>query len=169
MNRLQQKFLSLVVALGLAFSVSSAPAVALTFGQTSMKSGSATYYGKGSWNIDQSNGTRYKVAGSSRKSSAGGNSAYWKASLQASAGFCVTGAGGPHGSVSVSCHLDYHNYSSLEGTRFNSSAWKASTKYKNVQANSKTASAGMQVCEDVRFWFDPCSSTSWTNGIQYRR
>lgn len=142
----------------------SAEAVTLNFGQTHVAHDGSTYYAKGYWTIDQGNGTRYKVAGMTKKTSSGGNSGYWYAPLQASSGFCISGAN----NVSVTCQLEYYGYGALQGTLFNSSYWNSSTRYKAVQANSKTASAGAQSCVDVRFWIDPCSAISWTNGIQYR-
>lgn len=161
----RRRFLGLAAVLLLLFG-SIPTASALSFTTMSLKSGSTTMYGTGSWNIDRSNGTQYRVNGKTRKTSAGGNSAYWNADLQASSGFCISSWGGD---VSVSCHLEYYGYGNLQGTRFNSSSWRSSIKYKPVQANSKTASAGLKVCEDVRFWFDPCSPVGWTNGIQYRK
>lgn len=151
-------------ALATAWVAPHSNAVTLRFGETSVKQGGATYYAKGSWTISQSNGTRYQVAGTTRKTVAGGNSGYWAAPLQSSAGLCITGVK----DVSVSCHLEYYGFGELQGTRFNSTYWNSSTKYKAVNANAKTASAGMKSCVDVRFAFDPCASVSWTNGIQYR-
>lgn len=159
---------AVVAGAALSIAPASVHAATLYFGQTSVQQGGSTSYAKGSWSISQSNGTRYYVAGQTRKSSSGGNSAYWRATLQASSGICLTGISTSQGGVSVSCHLDYHNYKTIEGTRFNSSYWNSSSRYEPVQSNSKTASAGMRACVDVRFAIDPCSAPSWTNGIQYR-
>lgn len=142
-----------------------AEGVALRFKEIHHSNKNEHYYSKGYWSINQDNGTRYKVRGSVRKSRSGGRSAYWKATLQSSSGICVTG----FSNVSVSCHLDYHKYGELQGTRFNTRYWNSSTRYKDVNPSAKTASAGMQTCVDIRFRVDSCSSILWTDGIQYRR
>lgn len=156
-SRMKSALVALALSLGVTMGVGVPMAhAALSFGTTTVPG--SLGQGKGSWTIDRTNGTRVKVAGQTRDLKPGGNSIYWNANLQSSSGYCPTFDG------QVSCSLEWHNQTTLQGTRFNSSAWKSSTKYNPVQMNSKSQRVGLKTCEEVRWWVDPCSAHSWTNG-----
>lgn len=168
---IMRKFLSILLAIGLlGFAPAASMAATISFNQTSVREGGQTAYGTGSWSISNSNGTQYKVTGKTKRERNGGNSAYWKAQLQSSSGICVSGISGKGGGVSVSCHMESLNYTTLQGNRYNATYWQSSSKYKPVQQNSKTAWVNMATCVDKRFQVDPCSAYYIPReGIQFRK
>lgn len=166
-----KKPLILLVAVLLAcLAPAASMAATVSFNTTNVREGGQTAYGGGSWTISNSNGTQYKVNGKTRKSGNGGNSAYWKAELQASSGVCLTGINTSNGGVSVSCHLEAYGYGSLQGSRYNATYWQSSSKTKPVNRSAKTAWVNMATCVDKRYQFDPCSAYHVpSKGIQYRK
>lgn len=151
--------LACLASLVIGFGVEVAQAV--TLGQVSRSDVGAA---KGSWQIDTTNGTQFRITGLSRDYNPGGNSVYWSAVTQKSSGICYVPS---NQYVSGSCSQDWYDYKTVTGTRFNSGEWRSSTKYSPLSTNSKGHRVNMRVCEDKPYWPDPCSSQWSISPLSY--
>lgn len=117
---------------------------------------------KGSWSIDQSQGTQFSITGSVRDLKPGDDPVYWLAITQASSGVCLNI--NPQG-FSTSCSQDFFTFNEVRGEDFNSPDWSEYSTLSPVSPTARSHRVIMRVCENRRFEPDGCSEPAFGHEV----